>query len=161
MHVLTFWAKKNWCWVDSRLSFKYRYLTWSKDDLFVLEYVRLWYWFDLQFLTNGNPAAVTAVNVPGLEFFGLKSQQVNLSNSDFCRCHFLYLDLYSWWAPNYWCCLQLLGHLLIAARKVAAKLGIDKTGYRVVINDGRNGCQSVFHLHLHILGGRQLGWPPG
>lgn len=56
---------------------------------------------------------------------------------------------------------QLLGHLLIVARKVAAKLGIDKTGYRVVINDGRHGCQSVFHLHLHILAGRQLGWPPG
>jgi len=59
------------------------------------------------------------------------------------------------------CCLQLLGHLLVVARKVATKLGIDKSGYRVVINDGRNGCQSVFHLHLHILAGRQLGWPPG
>jgi histidine triad (HIT) family protein len=34
-------------------------------------------------------------------------------------------------------------------------------GYRVVINNGKHGCQSVFHIHLHVLGGRQLGWPPG
>ncbi|CAG9794230.1 unnamed protein product [Diatraea saccharalis] len=56
---------------------------------------------------------------------------------------------------------QLLGHLLVAARKVAAQEGLDKTGFRLVINDGKNGCQSVYHLHIHILGGRQLGWPPG
>jgi len=57
--------------------------------------------------------------------------------------------------------LQLLGHLLVVARKVAANLGIDKTGYRVVINDGRHGGQAVYHIHVHVLAGRQLGWPPG
>ncbi|XP_059062563.1 adenosine 5'-monophosphoramidase HINT1-like [Achroia grisella] len=56
---------------------------------------------------------------------------------------------------------QLLGHLLTTARKVAAQEGLDKTGFRLVINDGRNGAQTVYHLHIHIIGGRQLGWPPG
>ncbi|XP_028028740.1 histidine triad nucleotide-binding protein 1-like [Bombyx mandarina] len=56
---------------------------------------------------------------------------------------------------------QLLGHLLIVARKVAAQLGLDKTGFRLVVNDGKNGAQSVYHLHIHILGGRQMQWPPG
>ncbi|CAH2056338.1 unnamed protein product, partial [Iphiclides podalirius] len=56
---------------------------------------------------------------------------------------------------------QLLGHLLIAARKIAAKEGLDKTGFRLVINDGKDGAQSVYHLHIHILGGRQMRWPPG
>ncbi|KAJ0397940.1 hypothetical protein P43SY_006062 [Pythium insidiosum] len=54
----------------------------------------------------------------------------------------------------------LLGHLLFAAQTVAAQEKLDN-GFRIVINDGRDGCQSVFHLHLHILGGRKLGWPPG
>jgi histidine triad (HIT) family protein len=49
---------------------------------------------------------------------------------------------------------------MIVGKKVAANLGLDD-GFRVVINDGRIGCQSVYHLHLHILSGRQLGWPPG
>ncbi|KAL5104840.1 Histidine triad nucleotide-binding protein 1 [Taenia crassiceps] len=53
----------------------------------------------------------------------------------------------------------LLGRLLIAAKKVAAQKNLAK-GYRVVINNGREGCQSVYHLHLHVIGGRQLGWPP-
>uniref|UniRef100_A0A2H1W0R4 SFRICE_023510 n=1 Tax=Spodoptera frugiperda TaxID=7108 RepID=A0A2H1W0R4_SPOFR len=56
---------------------------------------------------------------------------------------------------------QLLGHLLIAARKVAHQEGLDKSGFRLVINDGKNGAQSVYHLHIHILGGRQMHWPPG
>ncbi|XP_050359139.1 adenosine 5'-monophosphoramidase HINT1-like [Nymphalis io] len=56
---------------------------------------------------------------------------------------------------------QLLGHLLIVARKVAAQQGLDKSGFRLVINDGKNGAQSVYHLHIHILGGRQMQWPPG
>ncbi|XP_019620903.1 PREDICTED: histidine triad nucleotide-binding protein 1-like [Branchiostoma belcheri] len=55
---------------------------------------------------------------------------------------------------------QLLGHLLNVARKTAAKEGLDN-GYRVVINDGKDGSQSVYHLHIHVLGGRQMGWPPG
>ncbi|XP_077977036.1 putative HIT-like protein Synpcc7942_1390 isoform X2 [Glandiceps talaboti] len=55
---------------------------------------------------------------------------------------------------------QLLGHMLNVARKTAVKEGLDN-GYRVVINDGPDGAQSVYHLHIHVLGGRQMGWPPG
>lgn len=54
----------------------------------------------------------------------------------------------------------LLGHLLVAARKVAEQLGL-KNGYRTVINCGPDGGQSVDHLHVHLLGGRKLEWPPG
>lgn len=54
----------------------------------------------------------------------------------------------------------ILGHLLLVARKVAADLGLSK-GFRVVINSGEDGGQSVNHLHLHVLGGRSLAWPPG
>ena len=55
---------------------------------------------------------------------------------------------------------DLLGHLLLSAKKVAEQVGLSN-GYRVVINNGPNGGQSVDHLHLHILGGRQMKWPPG
>ena len=55
---------------------------------------------------------------------------------------------------------HLLGHLLSTARRLATQLGLEQ-GYRVVINCGPDGGQSVDHLHVHILGGRQLGWPPG
>jgi histidine triad (HIT) family protein len=54
----------------------------------------------------------------------------------------------------------LLGHLLLTAKRVAEEAGL-KNGYRVVINAGDDGGQTVHHLHLHILGGRQLDWPPG
>jgi histidine triad (HIT) family protein len=54
----------------------------------------------------------------------------------------------------------LLGHLLLTASQLAAKLGLT-SGYRVVINCGPDGGQSVDHLHLHLLGGRLLSWPPG
>lgn len=54
----------------------------------------------------------------------------------------------------------LLGHLLLIVKRVAAEVGLTK-GYRVVINNGADGGQTVNHLHLHILGGRQLHWPPG
>ena len=54
----------------------------------------------------------------------------------------------------------VLGHLLAVAAKVAASEGLG-SGFRVVINDGPDGCQSVYHLHLHVLGGRRLAWPPG
>jgi histidine triad (HIT) family protein len=54
----------------------------------------------------------------------------------------------------------LAGHLLLTAGKLAQQLGLSG-GYRVVINCGNDGGQTVWHLHLHILGGRQLGWPPG
>ena len=56
---------------------------------------------------------------------------------------------------------KLLGHLLLKATEVAAKLGLDKTGYRLVINNGADGGETVPHLHCHILGGRHLAWPPG
>jgi len=55
----------------------------------------------------------------------------------------------------------VLGHLLLKAAEVAAKLGLDKTGYRLVINNGPDGGETVPHLHIHILGGRAMGWPPG
>ncbi len=54
----------------------------------------------------------------------------------------------------------LLGHLLLTAQRVAAEAGLNK-GYRLVINEGEDGGQTVFHLHIHILGGRAMGWPPG
>ena len=55
----------------------------------------------------------------------------------------------------------LLGRLLEAAALVARKKGIAEAGYRVVANTGRDGGQTVFHLHLHVLGGRPMAWPPG
>ncbi|MFS8907567.1 histidine triad nucleotide-binding protein [Synechococcus sp. H60.3] len=54
----------------------------------------------------------------------------------------------------------LLGHLLLTAQRVAAEAGLSK-GYRLVINQGEDGGQTVFHLHIHVLGGRAMGWPPG
>jgi histidine triad (HIT) family protein len=54
----------------------------------------------------------------------------------------------------------LLGHLLLAAAKIARELGIEEA-FRVVVNNGASAGQSVFHLHLHILGGRPFRWPPG
>jgi histidine triad (HIT) family protein len=55
----------------------------------------------------------------------------------------------------------LLGHLLLKAGEVARQLGLADTGFRLVINHGRDGGETVPHLHVHILGGRPLGWPPG
>ena len=54
----------------------------------------------------------------------------------------------------------LLGHLLLTARRLADELGLED-GYRVVINNGAHGGESVPHLHVHLLGGRPLQWPPG
>ena len=56
---------------------------------------------------------------------------------------------------------KVLGHLLLKAAEVAKSLGLNEGGYRLVINNGPNAGESVPHLHLHILGGRQLSWPPG
>ncbi|KAG7017601.1 Adenylylsulfatase HINT1 [Cucurbita argyrosperma subsp. argyrosperma] len=55
---------------------------------------------------------------------------------------------------------EILGQLLYAAKLIAKQEGLDD-GFRVVINDGPSGCQSVYHLHVHLLGGRQMNWPPG
>jgi histidine triad (HIT) family protein len=56
---------------------------------------------------------------------------------------------------------SLLGHLLLTAAQVARSEGISETGYRLVINNGPDGGEAVPHLHVHLLGGRQLQWPPG
>lgn len=56
---------------------------------------------------------------------------------------------------------ELLGRLLLAARDVARRLGVEQGGYRLVLNNGEGAGQSVFHLHCHLLAGRPLRWPPG
>jgi histidine triad (HIT) family protein len=56
---------------------------------------------------------------------------------------------------------RLLGRLLAFAAEVASDQGLDRDGYRIVTNTGKNAGQSVDHLHLHVLGGRKLSWPPG
>ncbi|MCL4130176.1 UNVERIFIED_CONTAM: hypothetical protein GTU68_064845 [Idotea baltica] len=58
------------------------------------------------------------------------------------------------------CDEQLLGHLMLVAKKVAKEQKLDN-GFRLVINNGKDGAQSVYHIHLHVMGGRQLSWPPG
>ncbi|HLQ37217.1 MAG TPA: histidine triad nucleotide-binding protein [Planctomycetota bacterium] len=55
----------------------------------------------------------------------------------------------------------MLGHLLWTAAEVAQQLGVADDGFRVVINNGARAGQSVFHLHVHVLAGRDLKWPPG
>ncbi|NTV45600.1 MAG: histidine triad nucleotide-binding protein [Chlorobiales bacterium] len=54
----------------------------------------------------------------------------------------------------------VIGKLFVAAKKVAEQLNLSETGYRLVINSGRDALQSVFHIHLHLLGGKRMGWPP-
>lgn len=56
---------------------------------------------------------------------------------------------------------SLLGHLMLVAAEVARLEGVEKTGFRVVTNNGPHAGQSVDHLHLHVLGGRPMAWPPG
>jgi histidine triad (HIT) family protein len=56
---------------------------------------------------------------------------------------------------------QLLGKLILTATKLARDLGVSESGYRVVINNGPDGGESVPHLHVHLLGKRALAWPPG
>jgi histidine triad (HIT) family protein len=55
---------------------------------------------------------------------------------------------------------ELIGHMYVVIRDLAKQLGLDR-GYRVVVNCGRDGGQSVDHLHFHLMGGRQMTWPPG
>ncbi len=55
---------------------------------------------------------------------------------------------------------EMLGHLMLLAGKIAEELGLDET-FRLVVNNGAKAGQSVFHLHLHLLSGRSLNWPPG
>jgi histidine triad (HIT) family protein len=56
---------------------------------------------------------------------------------------------------------SLLGHLLLVAARVARDEGLGESGYRTVINTGAGAGQTVFHVHVHLLGGRRLAWPPG
>ena len=56
---------------------------------------------------------------------------------------------------------QVFGHLLLKAKDIAADLGLHENGFRLVINNGKDAGESVPHLHLHILGGRTMTWPPG
>ena len=55
----------------------------------------------------------------------------------------------------------IVGKMLLLAKDLAKKYKIDQTGYRTVFNCNEDGGQTVFHIHLHLLGGRQLSWPPG
>ena len=55
---------------------------------------------------------------------------------------------------------EILGHLMLVASKIADQLGLDET-FRLVVNNGAKAGQSVFHLHLHLISGRPLNWPPG
>lgn len=56
---------------------------------------------------------------------------------------------------------ELVGHILHTAKKIAASEGLADDGYRVAMNCNNHGGQTVFHIHLHLLGGRQMQWPPG
>ncbi|MGY6554511.1 MAG: histidine triad nucleotide-binding protein [Wenzhouxiangella sp.] len=56
---------------------------------------------------------------------------------------------------------RLVGQLVLAARTIAEQEGVSEDGYRLVFNCNRDGGQSVYHIHLHLLGGRRLTWPPG
>lgn len=55
----------------------------------------------------------------------------------------------------------VLGRMMVVASRIAREQGVDEDGYRLVVNTGGHGGQTVFHLHMHLLAGRQLGWPPG
>ena len=56
---------------------------------------------------------------------------------------------------------ELISHIMLKIRHIAREQGLPEGGYRVVSNVGKGGGQAVFHLHFHILGGRQMNWPPG
>lgn len=57
--------------------------------------------------------------------------------------------------------VEVVGRLMLGARNTARALGVEQGGYRLVINNGAEVGQTVFHVHVHLLAGRQLGWPPG
>jgi histidine triad (HIT) family protein len=56
---------------------------------------------------------------------------------------------------------ELIGKMYLAAKEIASKEGIDEAGYRTIMNCNAGAGQTVFHIHLHVLGGRQMSWPPG
>ncbi len=55
----------------------------------------------------------------------------------------------------------LVGSIFLLANEIAKERELDKSGFRVVVNNGKNAGQAMFHIHFHLLGGRSLGWPPG
>ena len=57
--------------------------------------------------------------------------------------------------------VEMMGQLFMVARRLARELGIADSGYRMVVNNGRDAGQSVDHIHMHLLGGRPMKWPPG
>jgi len=57
--------------------------------------------------------------------------------------------------------INLAGEIILAAKKIAKDQGIDSKGFRVVFNTNDDGGQTVYHIHMHIMGGRQMQWPPG
>ena len=56
---------------------------------------------------------------------------------------------------------EVVGHLFLVAKTLASQKGLEKRGYRMVINNGQDAGQTVFHIHLHLLSGRSFSWPPG
>jgi histidine triad (HIT) family protein len=56
---------------------------------------------------------------------------------------------------------EIIGHLFFVAKTIASKKGLQRSGYRMIINNGRDAGQTVFHIHLHLLSGRAFSWPPG
>lgn len=56
---------------------------------------------------------------------------------------------------------EVMGCLFLAAKQVAADLGVAESGYRTLVNCNHDGGQDIFHVHMHLLGGRRMGWPPG
>ncbi len=75
--------------------------------------------------------------------------------------HFLVIPKEHISTPNDCVDVALLGKLNITAIRIAEERGFSEKGYRLIMNCNGDGCQSVFHIHLHCLGGRQLQWPPG
>ena len=75
--------------------------------------------------------------------------------------HFLVIPKEHISTPNDCVDVELLGKLNITAIRIAEERGFSEKGYRLIMNCNGDGCQSVFHIHLHCLGGRQLQWPPG
>lgn len=57
--------------------------------------------------------------------------------------------------------VEVLGRLFVAAKSVARQKGVTANGYRLVVNTGAHAGQTVFHIHMHVIGGREMGWPPG
>ena len=66
-----------------------------------------------------------------------------------------------YWLDKTFILFQTLGHLMVVASKVAKEQKNLENGFRLVVNNGKEGCQSVYHLHVHCIGGKQLSWPPG